>query len=103
MRPAGHGTSGPLTSSGTRRSGPARTLPMDRTSGMGRPMDKFDVWTLRVRLRMTQRELAAALGGAETTVCRWERGRRPVGPLATLALTHLAQMHGATRKGRKAS
>ena len=57
-------------------------------------MTKHDIWALRVRLGMTQRQLAAALGVTETTICRWERGRRAVGPLATLALTHLVQTHG---------
>jgi len=69
---------------------------------MGKSMTKLDVWALRVRLNMTQRELAAALGVTETTICRWERGRRAVGPLATLALTHLAQQHGAARKSQRA-
>lgn len=45
--------------------------------------------TLRVRLGMSQRDLARALDVQHTTVARWERDGAPV--LAALAVAHLAE------------
>jgi len=64
-------------------------------------MTPDEVKALRRRLGLTQLELAIALRITPTTVARWEQGVRAVGPLATLALTHLAQQRGGGRRKAK--
>ncbi len=55
-------------------------------------MDAAELRDRRRRLGMSQRQLAAELGVAATTVARWERGERAIGNavLMRLALDHLA-------------
>ncbi len=64
-------------------------------------MTPREVKQLRERLGMTQQQLAVALDVTVTTVARWEQGARAVGPLATLALSHLAQQRGGGRQKAK--
>ena len=76
--------------------------------GILRRMTSHDVQALRRRLHWTQRQLAAALHVTVPTVARWEQGVRALTPLATTALTLLAQQHGVdpshlTARPRKAS
>ena len=81
-------------------------MSMNQTSGIVCRMTAHEVRALRHRLGLTQRALAAALNVTETTIARWECGRRAVGSLATLALTHLAQTRGTgpkTRRGKSRS
>jgi len=67
-------------------------------------MDAAELRDRRHRLGMSQRQLAAELGVAATTVARWERGERAIrnAVLVRLALDHLALDHLAAGPGRRA-
>jgi DNA-binding transcriptional regulator YiaG len=69
-------------------------LPAVLTDGIPGAMTPHDVQTIRRRLRMTQRELALALGVTVTTVARWEQGARAVTSLVAASLGRLVKEHG---------
>ena len=50
---------------------------------------------IRANLKMTQKELAAALGVSKNTVTRWEMGLHPISPLAERVIRGLT---GVTKK-----
>jgi transcriptional regulator with XRE-family HTH domain len=49
----------------------------------------FDIRKARKRLRMTQEQLADALGMKTNSIARMERGERPVMPVTVLAIKYL--------------
>lgn len=61
-----------------------------------RDMEKDELrdWRER-RLKMTQAQLAAALGVHPMTVSKWERGERGIPEMVRLALERLAELPGA--------
>jgi transcriptional regulator with XRE-family HTH domain len=63
-------------------------------------MTNTELRRLRRQLRLTQHELAEALGVRMMTVSRWETGLNPIPPLAVTALTLYAECHAAAPPGR---
>lgn len=53
-------------------------------------MEPQNIKALRVKLKMTQKELANKIGVDQVTVCRWENGRTKPIPIARKQLEKLA-------------
>jgi len=53
---------------------------------------------LRLRMKLTQAELARALGVSRAAVSRWESGQRHIDSVLALAMTCLAERQ--SKKGR---
>jgi transcriptional regulator with XRE-family HTH domain len=58
-------------------------------------MTNSDLRRLRRHLKLTQVQLAAALGVTPMTVARWEQGTYPIPPLGVAVFTLLAADPGA--------
>lgn len=56
---------------------------------------------IRRRFKLTQAALAARLGVAQMTVCRWEAGDAPVRPALRMALTALAGILAGEKGGKR--
>lgn len=56
---------------------------------------------LRDELAMSQKRLGALMGIEHETICRWEKGKRPVPPWAALALQQIAHQEGMKAEGRE--
>jgi transcriptional regulator with XRE-family HTH domain len=50
-------------------------------------MTPDELQDLRARLYWSQAHLAQELGVSRSTVARWERGRQPIPPMASMALS----------------
>lgn len=62
-------------------------------------MTPDDIYQLRVRLDLTQAELAARLGVAQETVSRWETGYQAPSPMAVGLLLRMERR--AAKAARK--
>ena len=60
--------------------------------------EKVDIKTLRLRLGLTQEDVARQLGLALSTVCKWEQG---VTSPSRLALEKIEMIFGKGRKKKK--
>jgi transcriptional regulator with XRE-family HTH domain len=65
-------------------------------------MKAADFKRIRERMRLTQAELARALGVSRAAVSRWESGERAIDSVLVLALEHLAERPVRPRGGRHA-
>lgn len=60
-------------------------------------MDRFGLIVMRLKGGLKQYELAQLLGVPQTTLCDWERGRRPI----TLEIEkRISEAINETKKGR---
>jgi DNA-binding transcriptional regulator YiaG len=55
-------------------------------------MTPDDFRSARVRIKMTQRQIAHAFGLKERTIQKWEAGTVPIKPIVKLAMERLTQI-----------
>ena len=58
-------------------------------------MDRQEIREARQRLRVTQAQLARALGVSTRSVINWEMGDVPISTIVALAIRHLLEQHEA--------